>query len=157
MQPTPETTPVRPEDEKLGLFANLAYGIQHILTMYGGIVAVPLIVGQAAGLSPADIGLLVTASLFAGGVATILQTIGLPQVGTQPVQPAAGPPVQTMPGQQAPGPLGAGPQAPGPQASGPHTAGPNGTPAPGQNQQVNGAQQGRYPGQANQTSARYGG
>ncbi|UEA59117.1 AAA family ATPase [Gordonia otitidis] len=87
----------------------------------------------------------------------ILQTIGLPQVGTQPVQPAAGPPVQTMPGQQAPGPLGAGPQAPGPQASGPHTAGPNGTPAPGQNKQVNGAQQGRYPGQANQTSARYGG
>ena len=83
MQPTPETTPVRPEDEKLGLFANLAYGIQHILTMYGGIVAVPLIVGQAAGLSPADIGLLVTASLFAGGVATILQTIGLPFFGCQ--------------------------------------------------------------------------
>ncbi|QEU08879.1 purine permease [Paracoccus yeei] len=83
VQPTPETTPVRPEDEKLGLFANLAYGIQHILTMYGGIVAVPLIVGQAAGLSPADIGLLVTASLFAGGVATILQTIGLPFFGCQ--------------------------------------------------------------------------
>lgn len=51
--------------------------------MYGGIVAVPLIVGQAAGLSPADIGLLITASLFAGGVATILQTIGLPFFGCQ--------------------------------------------------------------------------
>lgn len=73
----------RPEDEKLGLLANLAYGMQHILTMYGGIVAVPLIVGQAAGLSPADIGLLITASLFAGGMATILQTIGLPFFGCQ--------------------------------------------------------------------------
>ncbi|WP_236635875.1 nucleobase:cation symporter-2 family protein [Paracoccus aminophilus] len=73
----------RPEDERLGLFANLAYGMQHILTMYGGIVAVPLIVGQAAGMSPADIGLLITASLFAGGVATILQTMGLPFFGCQ--------------------------------------------------------------------------
>src|SRR5690606_19852624 len=73
----------RPEDEKLSVTANLAYGFQHVLTMYGGIVAVPLIVGQAAGLSPADIGLLITASLFAGGVATILQTIGLPFFGCQ--------------------------------------------------------------------------
>lgn len=83
MQPNPDITAPRPEDEKLGLFANTAYGIQHILTMYGGIVAVPLIVGQAAGLSPADIGLLITASLFAGGVATILQTIGIPFFGCQ--------------------------------------------------------------------------
>lgn len=79
----PESAPARPEDERLGVGANLAYGLQHILTMYGGIVAVPLIVGQAAGLSPADIGLLITASLFAGGVATILQTIGLPFFGCQ--------------------------------------------------------------------------
>ncbi len=56
----------------------MAYGLQHVLTMYGGIVAVPLIVGQAAGLSPADIGLLIAASLFAGGLATLLQTLGLP-------------------------------------------------------------------------------
>jgi uric acid transporter len=74
---------VRPEDERLGAVSNVAYGLQHILTMYGGIVAVPLIVGQAAGLSPSDIGLLITASLFAGGVATILQTIGLPFLGCQ--------------------------------------------------------------------------
>ena len=83
MQTTPDTVTIRPEDEKLGLFANVAYGIQHILTMYGGIVAVPLIVGQAAGLSPADVGLLITASLFAGGAATILQTIGIPFFGSQ--------------------------------------------------------------------------
>ncbi len=73
----------RPEDENLGIGANLAYGLQHVLTMYGGIIAVPLIVGQAAGLSPNEIGLLIAASLFAGGLATILQTIGLPFFGCQ--------------------------------------------------------------------------
>lgn len=73
----------RPEDEKLSVAANLAYGFQHVLTMYGGIVAVPLIIGQAAGLSPSEIGLLITASLFAGGVATVLQTIGIPFFGCQ--------------------------------------------------------------------------
>ncbi|PSH63173.1 nucleobase:cation symporter-2 family protein [Phyllobacterium sophorae] len=73
----------RPEDENLGIGANLAYGLQHVLTMYGGIIAVPLILGQAAGLSSSEIGLLITASLFAGGLATILQTIGLPFFGCQ--------------------------------------------------------------------------
>lgn len=51
--------------------------------MYGGIIAVPLILGQAAGLSSSEIGLLITASLFAGGLATILQTIGVPFFGCQ--------------------------------------------------------------------------
>ncbi|MEL4376385.1 nucleobase:cation symporter-2 family protein [Brucella cytisi] len=73
----------RPEDEKLTVAANLAYGFQHVLTMYGGIVAVPLIIGQAAGLSSTEIGLLITASLFAGGVATVLQTVGIPFFGCQ--------------------------------------------------------------------------
>lgn len=79
-KPSPEQ---RPEDVNLGIGANLAYGLQHVLTMYGGIVAVPLIIGQAAGLAPADIGLLIAASLFAGGLATLLQTLGLPFFGCQ--------------------------------------------------------------------------
>lgn len=73
----------RPEDENLGVVANIAYGFQHVLTMYGGIIAVPLIVGQAAGLAPAEIGLLIAASLFVGGLATLLQTLGLPFFGCQ--------------------------------------------------------------------------
>ncbi|WP_395503453.1 nucleobase:cation symporter-2 family protein [Ectopseudomonas mendocina] len=77
------STAPRPEDENLGIGSNLIYGLQHVLTMYGGIVAVPLIVGQAAGLSPADIGMLIAASLFVGGAATLLQTIGLPFFGCQ--------------------------------------------------------------------------
>src|SRR3989344_3027065 len=81
--PVTPSSAQRPEDENLGIGANLAYGLQHVLTMYGGIVAVPLIVGQAAGLSPADFGRLIAASLFAGGLAPLLQPRGLPFFGSQ--------------------------------------------------------------------------
>ncbi|WP_213881362.1 nucleobase:cation symporter-2 family protein [Pseudomonas sp. dw_358] len=80
---TPAPSRQRSEDENLGVTSNLAYGLQHVLTMYGGLVAVPLIIGQTAGLDPTEIGLLVTASLFAGGLATLLQTLGLPFFGCQ--------------------------------------------------------------------------
>ena len=73
----------RPEDERLPLGSTFAYGFQHVLTMYGGIIAVPLIIGQAAGLSSADIGILIAAALFMGGLATLLQTLGLPFFGSQ--------------------------------------------------------------------------
>ncbi len=73
----------RPEDENLGIAANIAYGFQHVLTMYGGIIAVPLIVGQAAGLASAEIGMLIAASLFVGGAATLLQTLGIRFFGCQ--------------------------------------------------------------------------
>ncbi|MFD0047624.1 nucleobase:cation symporter-2 family protein [Pseudarthrobacter scleromae] len=73
----------RPEDERLSIGSSFAYGFQHVLTMYGGIVAVPLIVGQAAGLPAADIGVLIAAALFMGGLATILQTVGIPFFGSQ--------------------------------------------------------------------------
>lgn len=33
----PKASPQRPEDENLGVAANMAYGLQHVLTMYGGI------------------------------------------------------------------------------------------------------------------------
>ncbi|WP_084386401.1 nucleobase:cation symporter-2 family protein [Castellaniella caeni] len=73
----------RPEDENPGLLANLAFGFQHVLTMYGGIIAVPLIIGEAAGLPPGELGLLITACLFMGGLATLLQTLGIPLFGSQ--------------------------------------------------------------------------
>src|SRR5690606_7582205 len=75
--------PGRPEDERLPVGATFGYGFQHVLTMYGGIIAPPLIVGSAAGLTPAEIGTLVAASLFMGGLATILQTVGIPFFGPQ--------------------------------------------------------------------------
>ncbi|RZU63095.1 nucleobase:cation symporter-2 family protein [Zhihengliuella halotolerans] len=75
--------PARPEDERLPLGSTFAYGFQHVLTMYGGIIAPPLIIGAAAGMDSQDIGLLIAACLFVGGLATILQTIGVPFFGSQ--------------------------------------------------------------------------
>lgn len=80
---TDQKNAVSPEHEYLGAGKSLAYGLQHVLTMYGGIIAPPLIVGTAAGLSPAEIGLLIAAALFVGGLATILQTIGVKYVGAK--------------------------------------------------------------------------
>ena len=72
-----------PEHEYLGAGKSAAYGLQHVLTMYGGIIAPPLIVGTAAGLSSMEIGLLIAAALFVGGLATLLQTIGVKHIGAQ--------------------------------------------------------------------------
>lgn len=74
---------VSPEHEFLGAGKSAAYGLQHVLTMYGGIIAPPLIVGTAAGLSGMEIGLLIAAALFVGGLATILQTVGVKYVGAR--------------------------------------------------------------------------
>ncbi|EHR61469.1 nucleobase:cation symporter-2 family protein [Saccharomonospora cyanea] len=73
----------RPEDETYPFPKLLAYGTQHILTMYGGVIAPPLIVGGAAGLSATDLALLVTAGLFVSGLATLVQTIGLGPFGSR--------------------------------------------------------------------------
>ncbi|MEV7606843.1 nucleobase:cation symporter-2 family protein [Paenarthrobacter sp. NPDC089322] len=77
------TTAARPEDQRLSIGSTFAYGFQHVLTMYGGIIAPPLIIGAAAGMSSQDIGLLIAACLFVGGLATILQTVGIPFFGSQ--------------------------------------------------------------------------
>lgn len=78
----PEQAP-RPEDARLPLGRNLLYGAQHVLSMYGGVVAVPLIVGTAAGLSTADVGLLVACALLVSGLTTLLQSLGVPFIGAR--------------------------------------------------------------------------
>ena len=79
----PTTTRARPEDEYLGAGASLGYGLQHVLTMYGGIIAPPLIIGGVAGMTPQEQGLLIAASLFVGGLATVLQSWGIKFFGSQ--------------------------------------------------------------------------
>ena len=58
-------------------------GLQHVLVMYAGAVAVPLIVGRALKLAPDQVAMLVSADLFACGLATLLQSWGLPGVGVR--------------------------------------------------------------------------
>lgn len=60
-----------------------ALGLQHVLAMYAGAVAVPLIVGSAMRMSAADIGYLVSADLLVSGVATLIQCLGFWRFGVR--------------------------------------------------------------------------
>ncbi|BCJ46564.1 xanthine/uracil permease [Actinoplanes ianthinogenes] len=59
-------------------FGRLAVlGLQHVLVMYAGCVAVPLIVGGALKLDGTTIAILVNADLFVAGVVTVVQSLGV--------------------------------------------------------------------------------
>jgi xanthine permease len=75
------TTAVHPVDEQLPAPRLIPLALQHVLVMYAGAVAVPLIVGRALKLSPEDIAFLISADLFACGLATLVQCVGFPGVG----------------------------------------------------------------------------
>jgi uric acid transporter len=72
---------VHPVDEFLPVPKLLTLGLQHVLVMYAGAVAVPLILGRALKLPPQDVAFLISADLFACGLATLVQCIGFPGVG----------------------------------------------------------------------------
>src|SRR5271168_2250701 len=75
------STEIHPVDEVLPVPRLLALGLQHVLVMYAGAVAVPLILGRALKLTPQDVAFLISADLFACGLATLVQSIGFPGVG----------------------------------------------------------------------------
>ena len=74
---------VHPVDERLPLSQTFLYGIQHVLAMYAGAVAVPLIVANAIGLSTEDLIYLINADLFTAGIATLIQTLGPWKMGSK--------------------------------------------------------------------------
>src|SRR5258708_36698417 len=49
--------------------------------MYSGAVAVPLDIGRALKLQPEEVAFLISADMFACGMATLVQSIGFPGVG----------------------------------------------------------------------------
>ncbi|MBB5918853.1 xanthine permease [Nocardia transvalensis] len=76
--------PVRhPVDELPSPWRLLAGGLQHIAAMVAGVVAPPLIIGAAVGLNHADQAMLITASLFSAGLATLLQSLGWWRFGSR--------------------------------------------------------------------------
>jgi xanthine/uracil permease len=75
------STEIHPVDQVLPTPRLLALGLQHVLVMYAGAVAVPLIIGRALKLPPEDVAFLISADLFACGLATLVQCIGFPGVG----------------------------------------------------------------------------
>lgn len=68
---------VHPCDERLPAGQLLTLGIQHVLVMYAGAVAVPLIVGSALKLPKDQVAFLISADLFSCGIATLIQTLGV--------------------------------------------------------------------------------
>ncbi len=72
---------VHPVDEVLPAGRLAVFGFQHVLAMYAGAVAVPLILANAIGLPEEDLVYLINADLFTCGVATLVQTVGFWKVG----------------------------------------------------------------------------
>lgn len=75
-----ETT-IHPVDQMLPFGKLFTYGLQHVLAMYAGAVAVPLILANALGLSQEQLIYLINADLLTCGIATIIQTIGFWNMG----------------------------------------------------------------------------
>ncbi|WP_339515253.1 nucleobase:cation symporter-2 family protein [Pseudomonas sp. RL_15y_Pfl2_60] len=78
-----KATQVHPVDEVLPIRQLFTFGLQHVLVMYAGAVAVPLILGSALGLTSAQVILLINANLLTSGVATLIQTIGFWKFGAR--------------------------------------------------------------------------
>jgi len=70
---------VHPVDQHLPTGRLAALGLQHVLVMYAGAVAVPLIVGRALKLSPEQVAMLISADLFCCGLVTLIQSLGATQ------------------------------------------------------------------------------
>ena len=82
-RPNPAPAAIHPVDELLPAPKLLAYGLQHIAAMYAGVVAPPLIVGAACGLSSTELTILIGAALLTSGLATLLQTLGVWKIGSR--------------------------------------------------------------------------
>jgi NCS2 family nucleobase:cation symporter-2 len=82
--PLPEpivSAAIHPVDEILPAPRLVALGIQHVLVMYAGAVAVPLIIGAAVKAPMEQIGYLITCDLLACGIASLIQSVGIWKFG----------------------------------------------------------------------------
>ncbi len=70
-----------PIDEVLPVPKLLGLGLQHVLAMYAGAAAVPLIIGGALHLPKEQIAMLVSADLLVCGIVTIIQCVGFLNIG----------------------------------------------------------------------------
>ena len=86
--PNPKKTGGNPEikyrvNDRPPFFLSIALAIQHILAAFAGIVAVPLVVNNALGLSLEDNTFIVSTTLFVAGLATVIQAVGIGPVGNR--------------------------------------------------------------------------
>lgn len=78
-----EHSAIHPVDEILPVRQLVSFGLQHVLVMYAGAVAVPLILGSALGLTPQQMITLINANLLTSGIATLIQTLGFWKFGAR--------------------------------------------------------------------------
>ena len=70
----PNSTLLYGLDDKPPLPKAIVLGLQHVLTMFGSTVAVPLLLGPAMGMDIAQIAVLISSVMLCSGVATLLQS-----------------------------------------------------------------------------------
>lgn len=70
-------------DDNLGLFKKILFGFQHIFAAFGGIIVVPLVISTALGFDTKTTTALISASILASGLATIIQARGIGKVGSR--------------------------------------------------------------------------
>jgi len=70
-------------DDKPPIGTSILLAFQHIMAAFGGIVAVPLVIGGVLGLPVEDMAYLVSCALFAAGIATFIQSKGVGPVGAR--------------------------------------------------------------------------
>src|SRR5260370_10805977 len=70
-------------DEVLPFSRLLFLGLQHVLVMYAGDVAVPLIVAETLHLPASETVVLINSSFFVAGIATLIQCLGIWKFGAR--------------------------------------------------------------------------
>lgn len=70
-------------EDRPPLGVSIVLALQHILAAFAGIIAVPLVVSGAIGLSIEDTSIMVSATIFVAGLTTILQSRGLGPIGSR--------------------------------------------------------------------------
>src|SRR5579862_2671411 len=64
-------------DELLPVGRLTVLGMQHVMVMYAGAVAVPLIIGMALKLPKEQVAYLISVDLFVSGLITLVQSVGI--------------------------------------------------------------------------------
>lgn len=70
-------------EDRPNLQLSILLGFQHIVAAFGGIVAVPLVIGPAIGVDVRTTAMLVSATIFVAGLATIIQARGIYKIGAK--------------------------------------------------------------------------
>ena len=65
------------------LAKKILFGIQHIFAAFGGIIVVPLVIAGALGFDAKTTTTLISATILASGLATIIQAKGVGKVGSR--------------------------------------------------------------------------